>query len=302
MRFFVVIVSYNSRKWINRCLSSLRISTIKLVIIVIDNNSTDNSQLIIKEIFPEVDLIQLNKNLGFGQANNIGIRKAYDEGADYVFLLNQDAWVEPNTLEKLVHAHQKEKEYGIISPIHLNGKGDGLDLSFSEYICPKYCANLYSDKWLNKLDNKIYEVDFVNAAAWLLSRECISKVGGFSPIFFHYGEDINYIHRGNYFGFKTGIYPHVVVYHDREQKKNSIYFSDKSIQKERLYKLKMSNPNIDGYRLVRRNIISELIKKMILFRYQEVKIIISLIFKINKMTKDITNNLELSKKEGLSFL
>ena len=78
-----------------------------------------------------------NKNIGFGKANNIGISLAMKKGADYVFLLNQDAWVEDKTLEKLINIHRKQPKFGIVSPMHLNGKGDELDYNFSKFIVLK---------------------------------------------------------------------------------------------------------------------------------------------------------------------
>jgi GT2 family glycosyltransferase len=89
---------------------------------VVDNNSADDTVNFIKANYPEVTLLEQNKNLGFGKANNIGISLAMKNEADYVFLLNQDAWVQPDTIEKLVSAHQREPQFGILSPMHLNGK------------------------------------------------------------------------------------------------------------------------------------------------------------------------------------
>lgn len=109
MHIFVIVVSYNFERndWINQCLSSLQKSEIPLNIIVVDNNSTDNSVSIIKSKYPEVILFEQKENLGFAKANNIAIRYAYDNGADFVFLLNQDAWIEKDTVAKLVEVAEK---------------------------------------------------------------------------------------------------------------------------------------------------------------------------------------------------
>ena len=245
MKIVVVIVTYNPGKWLDKCFSSLRTSTIPINTIVIDNCSKDGSQDIIKINYPEVDLIVSNENFGFGKANNIGIKKAFDNGADFVLLLNQDTWIESNTIEKLVEYHQKSADFDIISPMHLDGSGNNLDYNFSTYINSTDCKNLISDMYLNQIKSKLYEVKFVNAAAWLLTRKCIETVGGFNPLFYHYGEDNNYIDRLHFHGLKIGICPIAKIGHDREQINKSIFFEKGELSKRgKLLKyLNPSNPN-----------------------------------------------------------
>ncbi len=245
MKIFVVIVTYNPAKWIDKCFSSLRTSTVPINIIVIDNCSKDGSQEIIKTKYPEVDVLLSEKNLGFGKANNIGIKKAYDSGADYVLLLNQDAWIESNTIEKLIEYHQKNTDFDIMSPIHLDGSGNNLDYNFSTYINSTDCKNLISDIYMSQIKSKLYEVKFVNAAAWLMTRKCIETVGGFNPLFYHYGEDNNYIDRLHFHGLKIGICPIAKMYHDREQTNKSVFFEKGELSKRgKLLKyLNPINPN-----------------------------------------------------------
>ena len=71
------------------------------MIIVVDNNSTDDTVLILKDKYPDITLLALKKNLGFGRGNNIGIRNAYKYGAEHVLLLNQDAYVNSKTVDKI---------------------------------------------------------------------------------------------------------------------------------------------------------------------------------------------------------
>src|SRR5688572_14491270 len=139
---YSVIVTYNGSKWIEKCLDSLLNSNLPCQVIVIDNGSTDGTLDIINKTYPQVDLVKTQENLGFGKANNIGMKKAYDAGAEYVFLLNQDAWVAQDTLERLVEAASRYTEYGVVSPIHLNGSGKKLDSNFAHYIAPQYCPDL----------------------------------------------------------------------------------------------------------------------------------------------------------------
>ena len=127
---FIIIVSYNGMPWLSKCLSSCE----PYQVIVVDNNSSDGSVAYIKKEFPNIIILQQDSNLGFGSANNIGITYALKKGAEYVFLLNQDAYLEKNTIEELVKVHKIDAEFGILSPIHLNGEGSKLDNNFRNYI------------------------------------------------------------------------------------------------------------------------------------------------------------------------
>lgn len=240
---FVVIVTYNGSKWVTPCFSSLRKSTVPLQTIVIDNGSQDDTLARIAAEFPEVEIINTGTNHGFGKGNNIGMELAYQRGADYVFLLNQDAWIDPDAIEKLVAAHRAHPDYGVISPMHMNGAGTGLDYGFSNYIVPRKCKDLYSDLYLGKL-KAIYDVEFVNAAAWLMTRACLERVGGFSPSFFHYGEDYNYTERLQFHGVKLGVLPAARIYHDREQRPLSRFFADDETFRREVV-ARSSNPNED---------------------------------------------------------
>jgi GT2 family glycosyltransferase len=213
MNVVAIIVTWNGDKWIEKCLCSLKQSSIPVITIVIDNASSDQTTSIVKEKYPEVNLIETGSNLGFGKANNIGLRLAVQQNADFVFLLNQDAWVDKNTIENLVTIHHKNEAYGIVSPFHISGDNTTLEYKFIEYIQPNVCPGLVSDYMMNRL-LPIYETTFVNAAAWLISKQCLLTVGGFDPLYPHYGEDTDYIQRAQYFGFKIGIVPQARIWHD----------------------------------------------------------------------------------------
>jgi GT2 family glycosyltransferase len=216
---YAIIVTYNGIEWIEKCLKSLTNSTLLPQIIVIDNGSTDGTKTFIKQNYKNVNLIELGVNLGFGQANNIGLKIAIENNCDYAFLLNQDAWVEEDTLLKLVISFETKPQLGILSPMHFNGTGNALDLYFSDYLQQSDSINYLETKVLNSPQSKIIiKSKFVNAAAWLISSACIKKIGGFDPIFFHYGEDRNYTHRVLYYGFEIGILTNTKIYHDREQR------------------------------------------------------------------------------------
>lgn len=210
MKVCTIIVSYNFEKWIQLCLNSLYSSSVATEIVVIDNASTDNTCNIIADRYPSVVLIQNQDNLGFGKANNIGFKYAIERGCDYVFLINQDAWIEPDTLQKLIDASESNPDFGIISPIHLNGAGDKLDFGFATY------SSLSSLAEAQAIDDEITECKFINAAMWLMPIAALKKVGGFAPIFPHYGEDVDYAHRVRYHNYKVGFVRGAYGYHDRE--------------------------------------------------------------------------------------
>ena len=220
IKVFVVVVTYNGKKWIGKCLKSLTNSLIPVEIIVVDNGSVDGTQQIIKQ-FPCVKFIRLEKNIGFGRANNKAIQMALDNNADYIFLLNQDAWIEENTIKELIRIAKESADYGVISPLHLNGSYTALDLNFSKHLVPETCPSFYSDLYFGK-SKDIYEIKFVNAAAWLISRGCLKKVGLFEPLFFLYGEDNNYLQRVAYHGFKMGVTPRCTICHDREEREGKM--------------------------------------------------------------------------------
>lgn len=212
MKVCTIIVSYNFENWVHTCLVSLRNSSVKTTVLVIDNNSKDRTCEIIINEYPEVILMQNKENLGFGRANNIGFRYALERGFDYVFLLNQDAWVEENTLEKLIETSKNNPEFGIISPIHLNGTGEKTDFGFSEY------TGVKSREDAKNVQAHLTPCSFINAAAWLIPASVVKKTGGFAPLFPHYGEDVNYSQRVRKQGLNIGFVKDAFVYHDRESR------------------------------------------------------------------------------------
>lgn len=304
MKTVVVIVTYNGMKWIDNCLNSILNSSIPVSIIVVDNCSSDGTIEFIKTNFHDVFLLEQNDNIGFGKANNIGISLAMKNGADYVFLLNQDAWVEINTLEKLIKAHQKEPEFGIVSPMHLNGKGDALDYNFSNFINPPICKNIYSDIFLNTVHDKIYEVQFVNAAAWLVTKKCIDTVGGFNPSFFHYAEDDNYIQRLKYHNLNVGVVPNAIVFHDRDKRVKNVFFEDIKIIYKREIIFKISNPFVDySFYAEYWKLYKTIIRAFFSLSINQLKESYSKIIVLNGLDKNqVVKNRTESKKAQSSFL
>lgn len=225
---FVVVVTFKGRQWYDRCFTSLRESTIPVQTVVVDNASNDGTVEYIREHYPEIHLIESKENLGFGKANNLGMRYALVHDCDYVFLLNQDAWVETDMFEKLIGIQLKHPEYGILSPIHLNVEKTRIEKGLVYYLDDLRITDrsLFEDLYFGRT-KEVYNTKFVNAAAWLLPRKTLEVVGGFDPVFNHYGEDDNYLHRVLFHKMKIGICPSCVAVHDTERR---ITASDKKVQ------------------------------------------------------------------------
>lgn len=216
-KIFVIVVLYNAEKWIDTCFASLLGSEIPVEILAIDNASTDHTVMQLRKKYPQVKLYQSGQNLGFGKANNLGMQYALGKGADYVFLLNQDASIEPATFTSLMEIHAIHPEYGILSPLHFDGSGNELDNGFYEYLVRGESGTpLVSSLLQGAKDLKpVYAYPFINAAGWLVSRDCLEATGGFDPLFFHYGEDVNFCQRIHFHGFKLGVCPAAHMIHDR---------------------------------------------------------------------------------------
>ena len=205
-RILTIIVTYNAMRWADRCLGSVTASSVRSDVFVVDNGSTDGTADYIAEHYPDVKLYRSPENLMFGRGNNVGLRYALQNGYDYVYLLNQDAWVKPDCFEKLIAAHHANPQYGILSPMQMAPDGEDFEMLFGRLVVKK----LPSDYAVRE----VCDVYFVQAAHWMIGRECLSAAGGFSPSFPHYGEDENYCDRALYKGFKIGVVPSATAFHD----------------------------------------------------------------------------------------
>ncbi len=307
MKVAAIIVTYNGMKWYKNCFDSLMNSSIPVDIIIVDNKSSDETIDFIKQNYPEVHLIENEINLGFGKANNLGLKYAIGQNADYIFLLNQDAWVKPDTIERLIQKMEENPEYGILSPIHLDGTEQNLDFNFSYYILPDRCPGLISD-YVTKgeAEDKIYPFKFVNAALWLVSRKCIDTVGGFDPLFPHYGEDENYIQRLDYHKLQVGLYPKVFGIHDRSRSewRKPTYKSKKN--KELVVSLLvLTNIHQSFFKSIGRFIFANIassLKNLIRFSFQDFVIDVAVFYRIIFLLPRISRNRTISKEKGTAFL
>lgn len=206
-KVYSIVVTYNGAETIIKCISSLINSDIKNhEILIFDNNSCDNTVALIQKNFPDLKVKVSKENLGYGNANNRGFIIALNECADYIFLLDQDAWVKPTTINNLIIESLKHPSFGVFAPLQLRVDGE-FDFQFA-----KYYDNSYP------IDENIRKCKFVNSAAWLISKECIKKVGGFSPAFQHFGVENDYSRRVKYNEMKIGIVTSASYVHNREKR------------------------------------------------------------------------------------
>lgn len=302
-KIYFIIVTYNAMKWAERCFTSLKQSSVPLQSIVIDNGSTDGTQEYIKTHFPEVDFIQSDSNLGFGKANNIGIEKAYKEGADFFYLMNQDAWLYEDSLEKLLeacNAYPNKDEIGIISPMHIDGSEKKLDIFLDKYIsynCDK--TRLISDLYFQTL-KPFYELDFINAAHWLLPRNTIETVGGFNPFFFHYGEDNEYVNRVHFHKKKVLLAPKSKVVHDGKQ---SLQKVDYNKYADLRIETNIMNPNLpNAFQLEKKALLQSMIKNFILLNIKKSKKLFSKYQDISKNSDIFQDIINKVRKKDTTFL
>lgn len=192
-------------------MESLATSTVPTEIFIVDNASKDGTGAFLKANYPQIQLIENTHNNGFGQACNQGLAFALEQDAAFVFLLNQDVTIYPDTLQHLLTYVKQWPQVGLWSPMHLASEGNLLDDQFQ-----KYCTNI-------SFDQEVAIVEFVNAAAWLIPISTIQKIGGFDPIFFHTGEDVDFVNRLHFHQLQVGIVPGSKIRHHRAVR-NKAYF------------------------------------------------------------------------------
>jgi GT2 family glycosyltransferase len=214
MKVFVVVVTFNGAPWIRGALDSLRASETPCVAVVVDNASGDGTADIVRQEYPEAVLIARQDNTGFGRGNNIGIRHALDSGADYIFLLNQDAFVTPDALGLLADFLEQHPGYAIATPLHCSPDLGALDPQTQRGYLQRYAPQYLSDACLGRVQ-PYYPIRGINAAAWMVRADAFARVGGFDPLFFMYGEDDDMITRFHHHGQGFALVPASRIVHLR---------------------------------------------------------------------------------------
>lgn len=197
------------------CIKSVEsaISTIEAEIIVVDNNSSDGSCLMVKQFFPKVKLIENKKNLGFSKGNNIGVSKATGE---YICILNPDTVVAEDTFLSILNFATKQTNLGIVGCKLIDGTGQFLpeskrNIPIVKVALKKILGNSkkYYSNHLN--EDTTGNVDVLVGAFMFVKRNIFNQVNGFDEDYFMYGEDIDLSYRilkakySNYYFAKTTI-------------------------------------------------------------------------------------------------
>jgi hypothetical protein len=237
----IVIVSWNVRDLLRRCLQSIHNPTTRfgsgqvtnqgiasqtgdcgLEIIVVDNGSEDGSVEMVRENFPSVRLIANQYNRGFPAANNQGISVA---GGRYVLLLNPDTEIVDDALTRLVSFADERPRVGMVGPQLLNPDGSiqssrrrfpNLGTAFLEstWLEP-YAPRRVLDRYYvsDRPDNVIQDVDWVTGAAMLARREAIEEVGPLDEGFFMYSEELDWCRRFRDAGWRVVYLPAAQIVH-----------------------------------------------------------------------------------------
>ncbi len=206
----IIIVNFNSGNYIFQTIQSIYRfpPEINFEIIVVDNNSTDGSSEKIKNEFPEVILIELSKNTGFGYANNVGVKNSKGK---YILILNNDTEIIDNSIMHLISVLNHNPEYGIVSPVLYYGDGSpqisfGRDPGIFNEFFTKYFSNLIFKLRIKFFGNKFEkDVDWISGACFLIRSELYTSIGGFDEEFFLYFEDADLGKRVREKGFSNHI-------------------------------------------------------------------------------------------------
>lgn len=216
-KVYIIIVTFNDLKHALECLESLeklKKERLQIKILVVDNASFKFNPQILKKKFPKIILIENDKNLGFGRANNIGIRIALAKRADFVLILNPDTKVtqDKNFIKKLIKTADSDKNIGILGPCiqHRTGQFTLYDYGGILNINLARAWHINKKKYLS---GDPIERDFVTGACMLVKREVFEKAGFFDPGYFLYLEDVDFCLKVRKAGFKIVNVPSSKIFH-----------------------------------------------------------------------------------------
>lgn len=231
MKVFIVILNYNGGEDVLECIESvlqLEKKDWESKIVVVDNKSTDESLKEIRKLKTKIKLIENKENLGFAGGNNVGIKYALENGADWIFLLNNDTTIKKDCLVQLIKAANSDRKIGLLGPkiyfypgceFHLKRyqkKERGQVIWYGGGVID-WQNMLASHRGVDEVDKGQYhqleETDFISGCAMLIKREVFEKVGLLDERFFLYYEDVDFCLRSQKAGFKTVFVPQAIVWH-----------------------------------------------------------------------------------------
>ena len=210
----IVILNYNAEKFLDECLSSINKTEIaNFEIILVDNASTDKSYRKFTEKFPEIKLIENEKNLGYCGGNNVGIRASKGK---FVVVLNPDTVVTPTWLHELLDAYQANGE-GIYQPKILATTDHNMLLSSGQFI--QLFGFGYSrgkgEKHIQE-NNGIEKIGYASGTCLFTSKTVLEKLDNFDSFLFAYHDDLDLCWRAAMFGINSFYVPTSVIFHPIE--------------------------------------------------------------------------------------
>jgi len=254
MDLSVIIVSFNTREKLQKCLQSVfrSATNYQFEVWVVDNASGDGSCEMARTDFPAVKFIENKENLGFAKANNQAIREMRGKGetgkSRYILLLNSDVEISPDTFDKMIAFMDNDHTVGIsgCKVLKPNGKLDlacrrsfpdlaGAIFRFTglSFLFPKSRFSSYNLTFLS--EDQTAEVDSVMGAFLLIRRETADKIGPLDENYFMYGEDMDWCYRAKRAGYKVLYAPITTVVHfkgssSRKQPKKALYDFHRAMQ------------------------------------------------------------------------
>ena len=221
MDLSVVIVNYNVQYFLEQCILSVQAASnnLKVEIIVVDNNSTDDSCKILKKKYSEVILIENTINVGFSKANNQAVKIAKGE---FVLILNPDTVVAEDTFIQILEYAKSKQNLGVLGVKLIDGSGNFLPESKRGIPTPQVSFNKLfgvSSKQTGKYyathlnENETGVVDILVGAFMLLKRAVYNEVNGFDEAYFMYGEDIDLSYKILNKGYQNYYYSKTQVIH-----------------------------------------------------------------------------------------
>jgi len=216
----VIIVNYNGQKYLPDLFNSLRKVNYPendWQIIMVDNNSTDNSIQYTKDNYPEIKLLLQDRNTGFAEGNNIGMEYAISEGYDYVYLLNQDTEVTPSFLKEVVDLAEQDKSIGAVqSKVYLHSDKSKFNTVGNRIHFLGFGYGEGSGMQDDGQYNEVREINYPSGAAVLLRVETLNKIGLFDNSMFMYIEDLDIGWRIWIAGYRCVMQPTSIIYHKYE--------------------------------------------------------------------------------------
>lgn len=212
----LLILQWNGAADTRVCLQSLaQVDYPELQVVVLDNGSTDGSDVVIETEFPDVLLVRLHANLLITIARNIGMQRALESGVDYVCFLDNDTEVDPQFMRHLLDASSSGARVGIVGPKILYHDRPGIIWSAgTQVISP---IGLIRHHGIRRRDNDAFNrrrpVDAVAGCCLLASSEMVREVGLLDPGYVMYTEDTDWCARARELGWQVLYAPTSRVYH-----------------------------------------------------------------------------------------